>query len=125
MFFGLIFFPCATFFDRHYFCLIRYLFHNTCIYYLSSGPRQLLLRNGENSNVFKRVNTACRQQMTTEKLFHKHFNQLKYYIFSNWYYISTELSSVTKPSITYRQIDRIFCRYSMAYRHALQIRYLL
>ena len=65
--------------------------------------------------VLKRANTACRQQMTTRKLFHKHFNQLQYDVFSNWYYISTELLSVTKPSITYQQIERIFCRYSMAF----------
>ena len=41
----------------------------------------------------KPANTACRQQMTTGKLFHKYFNQLYYYMFSNWYYISTEILS--------------------------------
>ena len=30
--------------------------------------------------VLKQANTACRQQMTTEKLFHKHFNQLNFSI---------------------------------------------
>ena len=54
----------------------------------------LLLRNGKISNntLFwnERVQ-ACGQQMTTGKVFHKHFNHLEYFIFSNWYHTSTEL----------------------------------
>ena len=81
---------------------------NTRIYNLSSGPHitrfsVVVAKKWKNFDyifVLKRANTACRQQMTTGKLFHKHFNQLYYYVFPNWYYILTELLSVTTPSIT-------------------------
>ena len=55
---------------------------------------QLLLRNGKISNntlFWNERLQACRQQMTTGKVFHKHFNHLEYFIFSNWYHTSTEL----------------------------------
>ena len=40
--------------------------------------------------------------MTTRKLFHKHFNLLWYYIFSNWYYMVL-----------------IFCRFTISYESLL------
>ena len=73
--------------------------------------RCLLLRNGNVSSEYLFWNE--RPQRADSK-----WQQESYFtstlinfsiIFSNWYYISTELLSVTKPSITYQ--SKVFCKY--------------
>ena len=73
--------------------------------------RYLLLRNGNVSSEYLFWNE--RPQRADSK-----WQQESYFtstlinfsiIFSNWYYISTELLSVTKPSITYQ--SKVFCKY--------------
>ena len=59
---------------------------NTRIYNLSSGPHITCFF----VVIAKKRGT---QQMTTTKLFHKHFNYFYRHIFSKWYYALTQLLS--------------------------------
>ena len=63
--------------------------------------------------------------MSTVKLLHKHFKQLKYYTCSNWYYTLIQLLPVTNLCITQQQIEGIFwrCCIAFGYRYVLQIHY--